>query len=205
MNDYDFCKPFFDLISKDVNLDENTRMLISDNCRPVRFKKGNLLLNVGEVCKDIYFIVEGRGISYFTDYDGNTTTWFFHFSRPDALIKNLFAVDYSSFSCGLPSAMSIQALSDISAIQFTKAEIDLLIERSNSLETWVRKLNEKSLISAYDRITTLLTFSATERYQKFLAVEPYLLNMFSNYHIATYLNVTPQSLSRIRKRLSNVG
>ena len=198
-------KPFFDLVSKDVDLDEEARVLINRHCRVVHIKKRDLLLNSGEICKDIYFIIEGRGISYFTDNDGKATTWFFHFNRPDAHVKNLFAVDYRSFLSGDPSAMSIQALSEITAIQFTKQEVDLLIDRSNAFGTWKRKLNEKSLIMAYDRIATLLTFSATERYQKFLKDEPYLLDMFSNYHIATYLNVTPQSLSRIRKRLSKAG
>ena len=196
-----FTKPFLDLVCSDVSLDEETKILIGSHCRPVKIAKGELLLNAGEVCRDIYFMVEGRAISYFTDYDGKTTTWFFHHNFPNAPVKNLFAVDYRSFLSGVPSGMSIQALSEIDALKFSKEAVELLVESSQTFAVWMRKLHEKSLIVAYDRIATLLTLSATERYQKFLQDEPYLLDMFSNYHIATYLNITPQSLSRIRRSL----
>ena len=199
-----FSKPFVDLVSNDVLLDEETKILINDNCRPVKIAKGELLLNAGEVCRDIYFMVKGRAISYFTDYDGKTTTWFFHHNLPNAPVKNLFAVDYRSFLSGAPSGISIQAISDIDALKFSKEAVGLLVERSGSFALWMQKLHEQSLIVAYDRIATLLTLSATERYQKFLQDEPYLLDMFSNYHIATYLNITPQSLSRIRRLLLSV-
>lgn len=200
---HEFSKPFLDLVSNDVVLNEETKILISDNCKPVRIGKGELLLNAGEVCKDIFFMVDGRAISYFTDYDGKTTTWFFHHSLPNAPIKNLFAVDYQSFLSGIPSGMSIQALSEITAIKFSKETVELLLEHSVEFGVWMRKLHERSLITVYDRITTLLTLSATERYRKFLKEESYLLDMFSNYHIATYLHVTPQSLSRIRRRMQS--
>ena len=199
-----FSKPFVDLVSSDVLLDEETKILINGNCRPVKIAKGELLLNAGEVCRDIYFMVKGRAISYFTDYDGKTTTWFFHHNLPNAPVKNLFAVDYRSFLSGAPSGISIQAISDIDALKFSKEAVGLLVERSGSFAVWMQKLHEQSLIVAYDRIATLLTLSATERYQKFLQDEPYLLDMFSNYHIATYLNITPQSLSRIRRLLLSV-
>lgn len=198
---HEFSKPFLDIVSNDVSLDDETKVLINTNCRPVTIAKGELLLNAGEVCRDIHFMVEGRAISYFTDYDGKTTTWFFHHNLPNAPVKNLFAVDYRSFLSGVPSGMSILALSEINALKFSKEAVELLMESSGSFAVWMRKLHEKSLIIAYDRIATLLTLSATERYQKFLKDEPYLLEMFSNYHIATYLNITPQSLSRIRRRL----
>ncbi|MBE9463267.1 Crp/Fnr family transcriptional regulator [Dyadobacter subterraneus] len=198
---HEFLKAFLDLVNKDVVLDQKTKNLIGNNCKPVRIRKSELLLNAGEICKDIYFMVDGRAISYFTDYDGKTKTWFFHHSQPGAPVKNLFAVDYRSFLSGVPSKMSIQTTSEVNAVKFSKEVVDLLIENSEIFAVWMRKLHERSLIVAYDRITTLLTLTATERYLKFLNDEAYLLDMFSNYHIATYLHVTPQSLSRIRKRV----
>lgn len=197
-----FVQPLLDLLGKDIELDEHTAALIVANARPVKIANGALLLNAGEVCKDIYFIHEGKAISYFTDYNGKSTTWFFHYNRPDAPVKHLFAVDYRSFLSGVPSRMSIQALTDITAVRISNEAIDLLLSQSGSFGVWLRKLHEKSLVIAYDRIASLLTASATERYQMFLKDESYLLDMFSNYFIATYLKVTPQSLSRIRKGLA---
>ncbi|GGN07468.1 cAMP-binding protein [Dyadobacter beijingensis] len=197
-----FLKPFIDLIAADIEPDGHMLQLLADNAKPVVFAKGALLLTAGEVCRDIYFMVDGKAISYFTDYSGKTTTWFFHYNVSGAPVKHLFAVDYRSFLSGTPSRMSIQALSDITAIKFSGEAVDHLLNQSHAFGTWLRKLHERSLVIAYDRIACLLTFSATERYQEFLKNESYLLDMFSNYLIATYLNITPQSLSRIRKGLA---
>lgn len=57
---------------------------------------------------------------------------------------------------------------------------------------------KSAFLHTYDRVFTLLTMTATERYNKLLKEEPQLLQMFSNYYIASYLGIAPQSLSRIR-------
>ncbi|QHS60419.1 Crp/Fnr family transcriptional regulator [Chitinophaga agri] len=193
--------PFLDFMSQDIVIDHTIKKLVEENCRLVKFAKGKSLLQTGNVCQYIYFIIEGQCVSYFTDFKGKTITWFFHFNSEESTAKNIFAVDYRSFVSQQPATLTIDTLSPVTAIRFSSEELKKLVGASPAVEHWLRLLTEKAFIQVYDRINVLLTLSAPDRYKKFLADESYLLNMFSNYLVATYLHVTPQSLSRIRKRL----
>lgn len=197
-----FYNPFLMHMEQSVSADEEAKALIPGHCKLVTFPKGYRLLNMGRVCKYVYFIVTGECISYYTDSHGKTTTWFFHFNQPQSNVKNLFAVDYKSFLSEKPSTISIEALSPITAIRFSIKDVQALTTGSGAIERWLRLLNERAYMQTQDRITSLLTLSAPERYKRFLATEPHLLNMFSNYLVATYLNVAPQSLSRIRRKIA---
>jgi CRP-like cAMP-binding protein len=196
-----FCAPYLDYVSRDIELDEGTKTLITQNCQLVKFAKGEQLLKMGNVCQYVHFIVEGKCISYLTDFNGKTTTWFFHFNRAESTVNNVFVVDYKSFLLRHPATLSIETLSPVTAIRFSFEAVNTLIVQSPAIERWRRLVNERAFIHIYDRINTLLTLSATDRYQKLLNEEPFLLNMFSNYQIASYLNVAPPSLSRIKKMI----
>ncbi|WP_110057534.1 Crp/Fnr family transcriptional regulator [Chitinophaga sp. S165] len=92
----------------------------------------------------------------------------------------------------------IETLTDVQAIKITREQNEFLIEHSAVFERWIRKLNEKAFIYTYDRVFTMLMMDATQRSHKLLEEEPHLIQMFSNYHIASYLGIAPQSLGRIR-------
>lgn len=191
-------------MAEDVTLDEETVRLVSRYSREVTFNKGDIMQQAGPVCKHVYFILTGQAISYFSDFSGKTTTWFFHFNNAVSTVKNMFAVDYKSFLSGDPGTMTIEALTDIKALHFSRKDVDLLMQQSRIFEQWMRRLDEKSLIQTYDRLATLLTLPAAARYEKLLNTERHLLNMFSNYYVASYLGIAPQSLSRIRNTRSAV-
>lgn len=194
-----FCAPFLTYVSRDIVLDEATKTLITQNCQLVKFAKGEQLLNIGNVCQYVYFIIKGECVSNLTDFNGKRITWFFHFNRPESTVKNVFAVDYKSFLLRQPATLSIETLSAVIAIRFSFESVNNLIVQSPAVEKWLRLVNERAFIHIYDRTNTLLTLPATDRYQKLLKEEPFLLNMFSNYLIASYLHVAPPSLSRIKK------
>ncbi|KQT35803.1 hypothetical protein ASG22_01930 [Chryseobacterium sp. Leaf405] len=196
-----FAIPFFKFVSQDCALDAADMSLITKNCKLVSFEKGDVLLNAGTECNYIYFILSGEAISYFNDHTGKTTIWFFHFNRPESYVKNIFAVDYKSFLSGAPSTISIEALSKLVAIRFSKEDIKIIKQDSSFFKSWINLINERALIMIYDRLSALLTLSATERYKNLLKEEPYLLNMFTSYHIASYIDIAPPSLSRIRKKI----
>ena len=201
INGHLFCAPYLDYVSRDIVLDEATKTLIAQNCQLVKFAKGEQLLKIGNVCQYVYFIVKGECISYLTGFNSKTTTWFFHFNRSESTVKNVFAVDYKSFLLRQPATLSIETLSAVTAIRFSFEAVNNLIVQSLAIERWLRVVNERAFIHIYDRMNTLLTLSAADRYQKLLKEEPFLLNMFSNYLIASYLHVAPPSLSRIKKQI----
>lgn len=201
----DFCKPLLDYIRRYVTLNSEAEQIIGNQSREVIFPKGKMIFEKGDVARHTYFIVSGKARSYYTDYSGKTITWLFHFSSPKSNIKNLFVVDYKSFLTQMPGTMSIETLTEVKAIQFSHANLEYEFDHIPVFEKWMRRLNESSFIVTYDRVFTLMTMTATDRYLKLLRDEPHLLQMFSNYYIASYLGVVPQSLSRIRKSLQHTS
>lgn len=196
-----FCAPFLEYMSIDATIDEGTAELITANCREIEFPKGHILLQEGNKCKHFHFIVSGQARAFYTDSAGKTITWMFHFNDSASHTKNLFPIDYKSFLTRGPATLNIEALTAVKVIQFSKEEVDRLFEHSIIFERWMRKTNEKAFIVVYDRVFTLLTMSAAQRYRKLLKDEVHLLQRFSNYYIASYLGVAPPSLSRVRKEV----
>lgn len=191
--------PFTDYLRSIAHLDAESISMIEERTREVFFPKGHIISAAGTVSRNAYFLIEGEARSFYTNFSGKTITWTFHFNRPVSNIKNLLIVDYKSFLNGQPASLTNETLSDIRAIQIRKSDLDYTLEHSLLCERAMRKVSDQSFIVAYDRAFTLLTMSATERYQKMLQEEPHLLEMFSNQYIASYLGITPQSMSRIRR------
>jgi len=194
----DACEPYFEYVRKYVELDSETRQLTASQITEITFPPKHIIFSEGGICNKIYFVLSGTARSYYIDFSGMTVTWSFHFNNSLSLIRNVFVTDYRAFLTNKPSSIAIEALSEVTAFVFTKEAVDYLMEKSLQYEIWMRKLNEKAYISMYDRAFSLLTMSATERYHKLLNEEPHLMQMFSNYYIASYLGIAPQSLSRIR-------
>ena len=200
MNTLDTCEPYFEYVRRYVDLDPDTMELVASNTGLVTIPPKEFILHEGSKCEKVYFVVSGAARSYYTDFSGKTITWAFHFNDEKSISRNLFALDYRSLLTGLPSVITIETVSEFKAITFTKAQLAFLIENSHLYERWMRRLNELAYAHMFDRAFTMLTMSATERYQKLLKEEPYLLQMFSNYYVASYLGIAPQSLSRIRSQ-----
>lgn len=196
----DNCEPYFDYIQRYVKLDPGTMDLIAAHATEVTLPPRHFILHEGSNCEKVYFILSGSARSYYTDFSGKTITWAFHFNNDVSISRNLFACDYRSLLTGRPSVITIETLTESKALIFTRAQGLSMIENCFTYERWMRKLNEEAYAYMFDRAFTLLTMSATDRYHKLLKEEPHLLQMFSNYYIASYLGIAPQSLSRIRSQ-----
>lgn len=189
---------FTKYLSTLVNLDARSIAIIQECSKEVSFPKGHIISSAGTVCRYAYFLISGEARSFYTDFSGKTTTWIFHFNHSVSNIKNLIIVDYKSFLNSKPASLTSETLTNIKAVQISKSDLDYALQHSLVCERAMRKVSDESFIVAYDRAFTLLTMSATERYHKLIKEEPHLLQMFSNQYIASYLGITPQSLSRIR-------
>jgi CRP-like cAMP-binding protein len=200
MNSLDTCEPYFEFVRRHVALDPATMDLIATHTGSVTLPRKHIILLEGDNCEKVYFVVSGTARSYYTDFSGKTITWAFHFNNEASITRNLFALDYRAFLTNHPSAITIETLSEFKAVTLSKSQVAFLIENSPIYERWMRKLNEIAYAHMFDRAFTLLTKSAAERYQKLLTEESHLLQMFSNYYVASYLGIAPQSLSRIRSQ-----
>jgi len=192
------CEPFFEYVRKFIELDSHTRELVASQFSEISFPQKHIILAEGASCDKVYFIISGTARSYYIDFSGTTVTWAFHFNNNLSLIRNVFVTDYRAFLTNKPSSIAIETLSEVHALIITKGALKTLLENSLQFEIWQRRLNEMAYVTMFDRAFTLLTMSATERYQHLIKEEPHLMQMFSNYYIASYLGIAPQSLSRIR-------
>ena len=201
MTTLEACEPYFTYIRKYMScLDPDTMAMIAANTNEVTLPAKHTMLWEGNKSDMIYFVVSGTARSYSTDSSGKTTTWAFHFNNKASINRNLLALDYRAFLTDRPSSVTIETLSELKALTISKTQQTFLIENSPVYERWMRKVNEIAYTHMFERAFTQLTMPAADRYCKLVKEEPHLLQMFSNYYVASYLGIAPQSLSRIRSQ-----
>ena len=110
--------------------------------------------------------------------------------------------DFESFTNGTPSREHLQALEDSEVVQIEKAELERLYREHSNLERVGRLLTEQALLEIHRRNQMLTLETPEARYERLCAEAPDLINRVPQYHLASFLNLRPESLSRIRRRRS---
>jgi CRP-like cAMP-binding protein len=158
-------------------------------------KKNEYLVEPGKVCKYVTYINKGS-LRAFNITDGKEYALSF-------FIENDYASEYCSFLTKTPATYFIQALEDTEVIDLHYDDMQKLYREIPILERFGRYIAENLFIMLSTRNTSLLTESPEERYLKLLqSNQNNLLQRVPQYMIASYLGITPEALSRIRKRLS---
>lgn len=157
------------------------------------FKKGDFIIKEGQVCNHIGFLNKGILRVFYTE-NGKEYTSYFNFGTRNPLISA-----FTSFFSRQPSKESIHALEDseIGLIHYDR--LQQLFEQSFAMQKLGRLMAEYNYILAIERIYSLQHKSAAERYNNLLQIYPQLINHIPHHYIASYLSITPESLSRIRK------
>lgn len=157
-------------------------------------EKGEVIVRSGEICSIVAFICRGL-LRYYYLKDGQEHVG--HFA-----LEGEFLSAYSSFITGAPSLQIVDALEPTEILSFTKADLDLLFTRSAAFERFGRKIAEEIIVGSQRRTASFLFDSASERYERLVAARPRLLSRVPQYLLASYIGITPQSLSRLRKQRS---
>ena len=172
--------------------------IIKNTFIPKRFKKRQYFLQEGEVCKYGAFIVKGAMRQYSVDDKG--TEHIVHL-----FIENWWAVDRESFVMLTPSVYNIDAWDDTEALLTTRADVLNLLNQIPAVAEMIRKLDEKHSIANQRRLNASISLSAEERYNDFAGCYPEFLQRFPQHIIASYLGITKETLSRIRKSTRDRG
>lgn len=162
--------------------------------RQVRLEKGEQFLMAGEVSEYVGFNLDGIFRLYYIDGDGNDFTK--SFSTPGR-----FVISYSALVQHRPSYFSIEAVSDAQILKFQYTEWMKLVEKDSRWYPFLFKLVESVYIVKEMREKAFLLDDATSRYLSFQNEFPGLEQQLKLYHVASYLGITPEALSRIRKKL----
>lgn len=162
-----------------------------------RFKKrqvgkNDFLLKEGDVCSDLVFVQEGCLRLFYVTGDVEISVWF--------AFKNSSAIDIYSFISQKPSVYFLQAIEDSQVMYLPKAELLELYQTHPKTQEMMRNFWEDAVLNLIDRFTALQRDSAEERYLQLLSKPPYLQKIPQKY-LASFIGVTPTSLSRIRKNI----
>lgn len=152
-------------------------------------------VKTGDGIESVAFCVSGLFRLYYTTSDGVEYNKSF-------CTKGDFVTSYSSLLENVPSYLSIQALADSMLIVFPYRDFQSLYAQHVCWERLGRLIAEKLFLSKETRERELLMFSAEERYRLFLKRFGPLAEQIPQYHITSYLGITPVALSRIRRRLT---
>ena len=175
-----------------TSLTNSETELIKNTFVPKKIRRKQYFLQEGQVCKYSAFIVKGAMRQYSVDDKGAE-----HIIR--LLIENWWAVDRESFVMLTPSIYNIEAWEDTEALLITKADSLYLLDKIPVLTQWARKLDEHHAFAAQKRLSASISYSAEKRYSDFASTYPEFLRRFPQHFIASYLGITKETLSRIRK------
>ena len=190
LEDYQNLLNLFDNI---YPLKDEIKSAIIANSEVIEVAKKTKLLSVDERSNTIYFIVKGAARIFYLDKEGKeTNTWF--------LFENEFLISVYSFYTGNPSFEYIETLEDCKLIAVKREKLDELYLNFMEFNFSGRKLTEFYHMRNEIQANELRMLSAKERYQNLLERNPQLFQRVSLGHIASYLGISQETLSRIRKQ-----
>ncbi len=162
---------------------------------PKKVRKKHFILQEGDVCKFNIFVEKGILRTFKTDEKGNDHTLQFAF-------EGWWAADLYSFFTNEPSNFYIEALENCELLMISKPSWEELLEKIPAFERYFRILLQNNLISTQRRLLGSLSESAEDKYLNLITTFPDLLQRVPQTIIASYLGITPETLSRIRSHLA---
>lgn len=179
-------------IFKNISLSKKEIDFIDSKFEKISLTKGDVLLSSDTHVTNQYYVFSGCLRSFFVNSLGKDHTTQF-------AIKDWWISDYISFFTEEKSVMTIECLQDAQIYRLSRKDMNSLCEEIPKIETFFRNKMEKAFASFQKRILEYLSLTAKERYIKFITTYPEIEQCVKNYHIASYLGITTESLSRIRK------
>jgi CRP-like cAMP-binding protein len=182
-------------ISKHIQLDEDEQKRFSSLLVYKQLQKKDFLLKEGEPCKAIYFVNSGALRAYCLDKEGRESTIMF-------AVKDWWITDMHCFVNQQPAMMFINVIENSSIWQLKFNDLQYLYTQVPKFERFFRIIMQNAYTREQLRIIQKLTLSAEERYLNFLQKYPQITQQVTQKQIASYLGITPEFLSTIRKKLS---
>ncbi len=162
-----------------------------------RFRKNEIIFSEGKISNEIYFVTKGCVRLYY-NVDGKDRTAFFY-------TEGQFICAGESYTYGVPAKENYQAIEDTDIYKFDKSSYEELMKVSSKFELIARIATENELITCQNMIASFVTKSAKERYVELLETNSDLFQRVPQQYIASFLGVSPETLSRIKKRVFAKG
>lgn len=158
-----------------------------------KIRKKQYLLQEGEVCKHFAFILKGAMRQFHLDDNGVEHV-------VNLSIENWWAGDQESYVLVTPSKYYIEAWEESEVLLITYENKQKLCKQFPAFNELLQRLDERNTIASQKRITSMISMTAEQRYKNFLESYPYFSERFPNHIIASFIGITKDTLSRIRKK-----
>ncbi|MFI1744696.1 Crp/Fnr family transcriptional regulator [Thalassobellus sediminis] len=187
----DEIRKFIDNISP---MNDSDWKFFSSKLQKVELEKNTTILEIGKTENYLSFISKGIIRLYIPKEESDLTFGF--------LFENEFVTAYDSFLAQSPSEYQIETLTETILWQISNNDLQKVYQRTNNGNVIGRKMAEKMFLIKSKREISLLNKTAEERYLDLFTYRPKLLQQIPLKYIASYIGITPQALSRIRKRIN---
>lgn len=182
-------------LNKYVSLSEENADLVLQYTEVKNYRAADFFIRSGEKCSKMAFLSKGVFRFYFFDINGNEVTSYF--MKEDDFVTNITSFFEYSVSTG-----SIQAETDCTVVEISRGSWDLFCSKIPDWESSFQKIVNETLIAKVSFQRSLINLDAKNSYLQFLKTYPTILQRAPLNHIASFLGITPFSLSRIRKSIS---
>ncbi len=184
---------FLSLINHYVTLNEEEVGYLCDVLVMKQHKKGEPIFSEGQVARTIYFVLEGC-VRLFYNVDGTDKTAFF-------FTEGKFICAGASYTFGTPARENYQAVENSVLVHLDRETTDQLLRLSPKFELIARIATEDELITSQQLIASFITLSPEERYTELLRTNGELFRRVPQRYIASFLGISPETLSRIKRRV----
>ncbi|AEV31545.1 cAMP-binding protein [Owenweeksia hongkongensis DSM 17368] len=154
------------------------------------FKKGEVVVREGQYSKKAYLIVQGCARAYYLKDGKDISDWF--------TFENQFAAPIVSFFSDEPSPHYVEFVEESTVYEFSKDTMDYLSDKYHDFERFISKVVTETMLGLCQRLNSIQFNKAEDRYKQLLLIYPDITNRIPLTHIASYLGITLETLSRIR-------
>jgi len=178
-------------ISKHISLDKEEEKFFISLLESRKVKRKEFLLQSGDVCRNSAFVTDGCMRAYTIDENG--FEHILQFAPPDWWIADMYSLITQK-----PGYLFIEAMEESEMLLLPKEEQEKLYVGIPKFERFFRIITENSLVSNRQRVMDNLSLTAKQRYEKFCSAYPTVFNTIPQKHIAAYIGVTPEFLSKLK-------
>ncbi|MBK8807857.1 MAG: Crp/Fnr family transcriptional regulator [Bacteroidales bacterium] len=180
-------------ISKYIELDECSIEVINKYFKPTDYKKKEFLLQEGQVCKSLHFVEKGCLRMYFIN--NKTTEQITQFA-----MENWWITDFFSFLDKKPSPYFIQTVENSHILSIDSVSYDAMLQELPLMERYFRIIMQRTVAASQLRVKYMYELSKEEFYLHFCNSFPQFIQRVPQYMIASYLGLTPEYVSELRKK-----
>jgi len=186
---------YFQDFRKKVLLTEEEQELVKNYLTVKKIRKRQYLLQEGDVCKCVAFVEKGAMRLYRVNEDGSEHIVTFG-------LDGSFMTDLYSFLTNEPSTYNIDAIEDSELVLITRSASDELRKISPKYQEFIFQATSEAYIQLERRVTSTISLSLEERYKELTANYPDIIQRVPQHMVASYMGLNPETLSRVRKRIS---